>query len=62
MCSLDFLVYVYWAISSTFFVELFKYNAEKQLSLMVIFVVSVFAGSKHIKSGTYYSKVGYQTG
>lgn len=34
-----------------FFVELFKYYAEKQLSLMVIVVVSVFAGSKHIKSG-----------
>lgn len=29
---------------------------------MVIVVVSVFAGSKHIKSGMYYSRVGYQSG
>lgn len=45
-----------------FLVELFKYYAEKQLSLMVIVVVSVFVGGKHIKSGMYYSRVGYQSG
>lgn len=44
------------------FVELFKYYAEKQLSLMVMFVVSVFVGGKHIESGTYYTRVGYQSG